>query len=51
MYGKMGSLTFVNVFVLFMYLFIFVAIIKCSEKCARRDWSDRVNYISIKHAP
>ena len=24
--------------------------IKCSEKCARRDWSKRVHYISIKHA-
>ena len=22
--------------------------IKCSEKCARRDWSERVHYISIK---
>ena len=21
---------------------------KCSEKCARRDWSERVHYISIK---
>ena len=26
-------------------------IIKCSEKCARRDWSERAHYISIKHAP
>ena len=25
--------------------------IRCSEKCARRDWSERVHYISIKHAP
>ena len=25
--------------------------ITCSEKCARRDWSERVHYISIKHAP
>ena len=26
-----------------------LAIIKCSEKCARPDWSERVHYISIKH--
>ena len=26
-------------------------IIKCSEKCARRDWSERVQYISIEHTP
>ena len=25
-------------------------IIKCSEKCAPCDWSERVHYISIKHA-
>ena len=25
-------------------------IIKCSEKCARRDWSEQVHYISIKYA-
>ena len=25
--------------------------IKNSEKCARRDWSERVYYISIKHGP
>ena len=24
-------------------------VIKCLEKCARRDWSERVHYISIKH--
>ena len=37
---------------LLMFLFdFFVAIIKCSEKCARRDWSERVHHISIKHAP
>ena len=23
----------------------------CIMKCARRDWSERVHYISIKHAP
>ena len=26
-------------------------IIECSEKCARRDWSERVQYISIEHTP
>ena len=26
-----------------------VYIIKFSEKCARRDWSERVHYISINH--
>ena len=30
------------------HLMIFI---KSSEKCARRDWSERVHYISIKHAP
>ena len=25
--------------------------IKCSEKCARRDWSAWVPYVSIKHVP
>ena len=28
-----------------------IHVIKCSEKCARRDWPERVHYISIKHAP
>ena len=32
-------------------MIFYVATIKCSEKCARRDWSERVHYISIKHAP
>ena len=27
------------------------SIIECAEKCACRDWSKRVHYISIKHAP
>ena len=26
-------------------------IVKCSEKCTRRNWSERVHYISMKHAP
>ena len=25
--------------------------IKCSEKYARRDWSERVHYVSIEHVP
>ena len=25
-----------------------LTIMKCSKKCARRDWSERVHYISIK---
>ena len=29
----------------------FWGFIKCSEKCARRDWLERALYISIKHAP
>ena len=29
----------------------FIDIMKCSEKCTRRDWSERFHHISIKHAP
>ena len=29
---------------------VVIIFIKCLEKCARRDWSERVHYISIKHA-
>ena len=25
--------------------------LKCSKKCVHRDWSERADYISIKHAP
>ena len=31
-------------------LFFIFFKIKCSKKCARRDWSERVHYIPIKHA-